>query len=74
MLLIFAIAALVGLRYFEIGPFATISWWWVVLAMVGAFIWFEFIERILGLDRKKSDDKLIKAREDRVKRAFDKRK
>ncbi|MGZ3158683.1 MAG: TIGR04438 family Trp-rich protein, partial [Burkholderiaceae bacterium] len=52
MFLIIAIAALTALKYFEIGPFAAMSWWWVIGLMFVAFIWFEFIERMLGLDKR----------------------
>jgi small Trp-rich protein len=72
MPLIIIIALLTALRYFEIGPFANLSWWWIVGLMFIAFIWFEFIERILGLDKRAAHDKLDKAREDRVKKAFEK--
>lgn len=72
MLLIIAIVALSALRYFEIGPFASISWWWIVGLMFVAFIWFEFIERMLGLDKKKAHEALEKARQERVKKTFGK--
>ena len=70
MPLIIVIALLTALRYFEVGPFANLSWWWIVGLMVVAFIWFEFIERMLGLDKRDSHDKLDKAREERVKNTF----
>ncbi len=73
MILIFLIAALSALRYFEIGPFADMSWWWVVLVMAIAFIWFEFVERMLGLDKRKAHETLEKARKERVSKAFDKK-
>jgi small Trp-rich protein len=71
MLLITIIAALTALKYFEIGPFADMSWWWVVGAMIVAFIWFEFIERMLGLDKRKAHDESEKQRQARVKKAFE---
>ena len=74
MPLIILIAALVGLRYFEVWKFANLSWWWIVLLMAVAFIWFEYIERMLGLDKKKAHDVDAKRRADRVKQAFEKRK
>jgi small Trp-rich protein len=73
MFLIFVIAALSALRYFEVGPFAQLSWWWIIGLMVVAFIWFEFIERILGLDKRKAHEQLEKARTDRVKTTFKKK-
>ena len=56
MPLILLIAALVVLRFFEVWRFAQLSWWWIVALMVVAFIWFEFIEKMLGLDKKKAHD------------------
>ena len=74
MPLIILIAALCALRYFEVWKFAELSWWWIVLLMVVAFIWFEYIERIFGLDKKKAHNVDEQRRKDRVKQAFEKRK
>ncbi|MGZ3254371.1 MAG: TIGR04438 family Trp-rich protein [Burkholderiaceae bacterium] len=71
MFLIIAIAALTALKYFEIGPFAAMSWWWVIGLMFVAFIWFEFIERMLGLDKRKAHDESDKLRKERVRKAFE---
>jgi small Trp-rich protein len=70
MFLIIPIVALSILKYFEIGPFANLSWWWIVALMAVAFIWFEFIERMLGLDKRKAHEQLEKAREERIKKTF----
>ncbi len=72
MPLILLIAALCVLRFFEVWRFAELSWWWIVGLMVVAFIWFEFIEKMLGLDKKKAHNVDNQRREDRVKKAFDK--
>jgi small Trp-rich protein len=74
MFLIILIVALVGLRYFEVWRFAELSWWYIVGLMVFAFIWFEFIEKALGLDKKKTHNVDEQRRKDRVKKAFDKKK
>jgi small Trp-rich protein len=74
MPLIIIITALVGLRYFEVWRFAELSWWWIVGLMVFAFIWFEFIEKMLGLDKKKEHNVDEQRRKERIKQAFDKRK
>ena len=74
MPLIIIIALLVGLRYFEVWRFAELSWWWIVGVMVFAFIWFEFIEKMLGLDKKKEHNVDEQRRKDRIKQAFNKRK
>jgi small Trp-rich protein len=74
MPLILLILALVVLRFFEVWKFAALSWWWIVGLMVVAFIWFEFIEKMLGLDERKAHDVDEKRRKERVKKSFDKRK
>jgi len=74
MPLILLIAALIGLRYFEIWKFAELSWWWNVALMVFAFIWFEFIEKIFGLDKRKAHNVDEQRRKDRIANTFDKRK
>lgn len=71
MPLILIIILLTGLRYFEVGPFASMSWWWIGALMLVAFLWFEFFERMLGFDeRRNAHDKLEKARAERVKNTF----
>ena len=70
MPLIIAIVLLVALKYLAIGPFADISWWWIAGLMALAFIWFEFLERMLGLDKRRAHEQMEKARQERVKKAF----
>ena len=74
MPIILIIVALVGLRYFEVWKFAALSWWWIILLMFVAFIWFEYVEKIFGLDKKKAHDVDAQRRKDRVKQAFEKKK
>lgn len=70
MPLIIVIVLLTVLKYFEVGPLADISWWWIVGLIAVAFIWFEFIERMLGLDKRKAHEQLDKARKERIKKTF----
>jgi small Trp-rich protein len=74
MPLIIIIALLVGLRYFEVWRFAELSWWWIAGLMLAAFIWFEFIEKMLGLDKKKEHNVDEQRRKDRIKHSFDKKR
>jgi small Trp-rich protein len=74
MPLIIIIAALIPLRYFEVWKFADMSWWWVIGAMGFAFIWFEFIEKMLGLDKKKAHDVDEARRKARVAASFEKKR
>jgi small Trp-rich protein len=73
MPLIIIIVALSLLRYLEVGPFADISWWWIAGLFAVAFLWFEFIEKMLGLDKRKAHEQMEEARKARVKKAFEKR-
>ncbi|KQV80107.1 hypothetical protein ASD15_14600 [Massilia sp. Root351] len=74
MPLILLILALCGLRYFEVWRFAEVSWWWIVGLMVFAFAWFEVLEPMLGLDKRKAHNVDEQRRKDRVKQSFDKKK
>lgn len=74
MRLILFIVALVALRGFEVWRFADLSWWYIIGLMVVAFIWFEFIEKMLGLDKKKEHALQDRHRADRVKKSLDKRR
>jgi small Trp-rich protein len=68
------IAALVALRFLDIWQFAELSWGWIIALMVVAYVWFEFIEKMLGLDKKKAHDTDEKRRKARVAQSFNKKK
>lgn len=70
MPMIVLIVVLAGLRFFEVGPFADLSWWWIVALFALVFLWFEFGEKMLGLDKKRAHDELEKAKQERIKKTF----
>ena len=70
MPLILIIIAFVLLKYFEVRFFANLSWWWLAALGAVAFIWFEFLEGMLGLDKRRAFDEMDKLREERVKKMF----
>lgn len=72
MPLIIAIVLLSVLKYFEVGFFSKMSWWWIAALMGVAFIWFEFIEKLLGRDKRRAHDSMEKIRKERVKATFEK--
>ena len=72
MPLIIAIVILSALKYFEVSFFQNLSWWWIAAFIAVSFIWFEFIERILGLDKRRAHDEMDKIRKYRVKKSFEK--
>ncbi len=62
---------LVLLRWLEIGPFATLSWWWVLAPLIAAAAWFEGLEKLFGRDRRQVDAvEWEKRRKDRVAHQF----
>ena len=71
MPIILLIVALSGLRYFVVWRFAQLSWWWIVALSVVAFLWFEFLEPLLGLDKRKAHNEDERRRKARVKQNFD---
>jgi small Trp-rich protein len=73
MLLIVLIVGLSALRFFEIGLFADISWWWIGALFVVAFVWFEYIEKMFGLDKRRAHDESEAARRKRVASTFKKK-
>lgn len=68
MPLILLIAALVVLRFFEVWRFAELSWWYIVGLMALAFVWFEFIEKMLGLDKRKQHNDQAAQKRKRIDR------
>ena len=72
MPIILLILALSVMKYFEVRFVANLSWWWIVGLAGVAFIWFEFLERMLGLDKRKAFEQLDRAREARIKGRFKK--
>lgn len=72
----FLIALIVGLsilRFFEIGMFAELSWWWIAALFVAAFVWFEYIEKMLGRDKRRAHDETEEARRKRIASSFRKK-
>ena len=73
MLLIVLIVGLSALRFLEIGPVAGLSWWWIAGLFAAAFIWFEYIEKMLGRDKRRAHDESEAARQKRVASTFKKK-
>jgi small Trp-rich protein len=53
MILVWAGVILVVLKLIDFGPLIELSWWWVLAPLALAFVWFEWLEKLLGLDRRK---------------------
>jgi small Trp-rich protein len=62
---------LVVLKWFEVGPFAGLSWWWVIAPLVAAAVWFEGLEKIFGRDRRQVESvEWERQRKERVTNQF----
>lgn len=72
MPIIIVIAVLSLLKIFDVAFVAGVSWWWVVGLAAVAFVWFEVVERLLGLDKRKAHNQSERARQARVKKNFEK--
>lgn len=70
MWLLWAALALTIGRYFELGPLANLSWWWVVGAYAATLLWFEVFEKLLGLEKKKAINEMEATRKARIERAL----
>ncbi|MFZ6771383.1 TIGR04438 family Trp-rich protein [Undibacterium sp. SXout7W] len=73
MLIIVTLFLLLVLKLADIWIFADMSWWWIIGLAIAGFIWFDFLERMLGLDKRKDQAYFEKMKKERVKRAFDKK-
>ncbi len=58
------------LKWLELGPVATWSWWIVLAPFALALVWFEVLEPLLGLDKKKAHSELDKIKEERIKKSL----
>ncbi len=71
MYLVWIGAVLIALKALEIGPFAQWGWYWIVLPLALAFVWFEVLERTFGRDRRKVEHVEWEARRrERVREQF----
>ena len=63
--------ALIVLKVLGVSVFSELSWWWVVLPFGVGFVWFELVEKRLGMDKKKAFDEIDKAKKERIKKRLE---
>lgn len=66
-LLIVAIV-LLGLKFAAVGPFATLSWWWIAGALGLVFIYWELIDPWLDISKRRAVREMDARRAERVER------
>ncbi len=74
MPLIILIALLCLLKYLEVEFLESLSWWWIIGLAIFTFLYFEFFERMLGLDKRRENIHFEKMKKERIKRTFEKKK
>lgn len=70
MILIIILVVAYALKFAEVSFMEQVSWWWINGLAFIAFLWFEYIERALGLDKKNEDLLHEKMKKERLKREF----
>lgn len=60
---------LLGLKLGEVGPFASVSWWWIGVPLAVVFVWWEIIDPWLGISQKRAIRKVEQRRNERTTRA-----
>jgi len=66
---------LLGLKLADVEPIASLSWWWISLPLILAFVWFDFVEERLGFNKnKRTMDEMDKAKQERIKKALERDK
>ena len=71
MYLVWIGAIMVIVKLSGYGLIATLSWWWILLPLGLAIIWFEWLERLFGRDRRSVDAaELADQHKNRVKDEF----
>lgn len=55
-------------KWLEVEFLADISWWWVLSPLFLAVLWFEVLERMLGMDKRSElkDSDVEKAKRERI--------
>ncbi|MFZ6820309.1 hypothetical protein [Undibacterium sp. Ji22W] len=74
MKLLIVVVALYILKLLDLSFMENVSWWWINAIGFFAFLWFEYFERMLGLDKRKDDMLHEKMLKERQKRQFNIRK
>ena len=69
LFLLIGIAAMV-LKYMEIGPFATISWWFTLIPFALAVAWWSFADAT-GYTKRREIDKMEKRKQERIEKQRD---
>lgn len=74
MKILVPVALLYILKLLNLSFMEEVSWWWINGLGLFAFLWFEYFERMLGLDKRKDEMLHEKMQKERHKRQFNHKK
>lgn len=58
---------ILALKYFEIGPVATWSWWWVLAPFAATALWWAWADST-GYTKRKAMEKMDQRKKERIER------
>ena len=58
---------MLALKYLEIGPAATMSWWWVLGGFGATLVWWAWADST-GYTKRKAMEKMDQRKKDRINR------
>ncbi len=68
MWLMIVAVVLLGLKLGGVGPFATLSWWWIGSLLGGAFVWWEIVDPMFAISQRRAMRQMGERRDARVER------
>ncbi len=69
MWILLVAVVLLGLKLEAVGPFATLSWWWIFIPLGVLFLWWEIIDPMFGVSQRRAMRKLEQRQGERAQRA-----
>ncbi|MDE1952813.1 MAG: TIGR04438 family Trp-rich protein [Betaproteobacteria bacterium] len=60
---------LLGLKFAAIGPFATLSWWWIAIPLAVVFVWWEIIDPMFAVSQKRAMREMGERKKERNEKA-----
>lgn len=74
MIFIIILAIVVVLKLLEVSFMENVSWWWINGYAIVIFLWFDYFERIFGMNKHKDEMHHEKMKKERLKRDFETKK
>lgn len=60
---------LLGLKLGGVGPFATLSWWWIAVPLGVVFLWWEIIDPMFAVSKKRAMRQMETRKQERNERS-----